>query len=166
MIRVAAGQKLSFTQEQVQRKGWALECRVYAEDARRNFLPSIGTLKRYVEPDTSCGQVRCDSGITEGSQISIYYDPLISKLVTYGKDRPSAIDRMKHALDTYVIRGVTHNVDFLRAIMENKKFLSGDLSTAFIPQQFPEGFKGHALSALQVCLIITCSIVLRNLLSA
>jgi propionyl-CoA carboxylase alpha chain len=163
MIRVAAGQKLAFTQEQVQRKGWALECRVYAEDARRDFLPSIGTLKRYREPDVSSGDVRCDSGITEGSQISIYYDPLISKLVTYGKDRRAAVDRMKEALDSYVIRGVTHNVDFLRTIMENEKFLSGDLSTAFIGQQFPDGFKGHALTPLQRTQLTAAAVVLRVL---
>lgn len=163
MIRVAAGEKLSFTQEQVQRKGWALECRVYAEDARRDFLPSIGTLKRYQEPDTSSGEVRCDSGITEGSQISIYYDPLISKLVTYGKDRQAAIGRMKEALDSYVIRGVTHNVDFLRTIMENDKFLSGDLSTAFIGQQFPQGFTGHVLTPLQRTQLLAASAVLKAL---
>ncbi len=163
MIRVAAGQKLAFSQEQVQRKGWALECRVYAEDARRDFLPSIGTLKRYQEPDVSSGEVRCDSGITEGSQISIYYDPLISKLVTYGKDRNAAIDRMKEALDSYVIRGVTHNVDFLRTIMENRKFLSGDLSTAFIGQQFPDGFKGHTLTALQSTQLLVAAAALRAL---
>ena len=163
MIRVAAGEKLGFGQEQVQRKGWALECRVYAEDARRDFLPSIGTLKRYQEPDVSSGEVRCDSGITEGSQISIYYDPLISKLVTYGKDRSSSIERMKEALDSYVIRGVTHNVDFLRTIMENEKFLSGDLSTAFIGQQFPDGFKGHSLTQLQRTQLLAAAAVLRAL---
>jgi propionyl-CoA carboxylase alpha chain len=107
--------------------------------------------------------VRCDSGITEGSQISIYYDPLISKLVTYGKDRHGAVSRMKEALDSYVIRGVTHNVDFLRTIMENDKFLSGDLSTAFIGQQFPEGFKGHTLSPLQRSQLTAAAAVLRVL---
>ena len=116
-----------------------MEARVYAEDPLRNFLPSIGYLDKYREPSTENGNVRIDSGIEEGGEISIYYDPLISKLIGYGKDRKEAIDRLKKALDTYVIRGVNHNVPFLRSVLENERYVKGDISTKFIPQEYPNG---------------------------
>jgi len=146
MLRIAAGEKLPFKQSDIGIKGWALESRVYAEDPMRNFLPSIGRLHRYREPTSTDNSVRVDSGITEGSEISIHYDPLISKLVTYGPDRLGAIKNMKKALDSYIIRGVGHNVSFLREVLENPRFVSGNISTKFIPEEFPSGFKGHVLS--------------------
>jgi len=142
MIKVAAGEKLGLTQADVPIHGWALEARVYAEDPLRNFLPSIGTLTTYKEPRGVQGTVRIDSGVREGDEISIFYDPMISKLITHGKDRKEAIELMGRALDSYVIRGLNHNVCFLRAVMEHPRFMSGNISTKFIPDEFPEGFKG------------------------
>jgi len=144
MIRVAAGHKLPFRQEDLSMKGWAIEARVYAEDPLRDFLPSIGKLKRYIEPRGE--GIRCDSGVEEGSEISIYYDPMICKLITYGKDRAEALQRLRGALDSYVIRGVTHNINFLRALTDHPRWISGDINTKFIPDEYPEGFKGHILN--------------------
>jgi propionyl-CoA carboxylase alpha chain len=145
MIRIAAGEPLPLKQSDVKLQGWAFESRVYAEDPYRNFLPSIGILERYREPMVGDPNVRCDSGVREGDEISIYYDPLICKLVTYGANREAAIERMRHALDSYVIRGVNHNVCFLRSVLENPRFLKGDISTNFIPQEFPKGFQGFVV---------------------
>lgn len=146
MIRVAEGKALPFKQDDVKLKGWAVECRVYAEDPKL-YLPSIGRLSGYREPDQSGGKVRCDTGIVEGSEISIYYDPLICKLSTFGKDRPDALNRMKQALDTYVIRGVTHNIPLLREVISNPKFVDGTkISTKFLKEEFPDGFDGHQLT--------------------
>ena len=146
MIRVAEGKELQFTQKDIKINGWAVECRVYAEDPKL-YLPSIGRLSGYREPDQSDGKVRCDTGIVEGSEISIYYDPLICKLSTFGVNRSEALGRMKRALDTYVIRGVTHNIPLLREVINNKKFIDGtEISTKFLKEEFPEGFDGHKLT--------------------
>jgi len=146
MIRVAKGHKLRFTQDDIKIKGWAFESRVYAEDPYKNFgLPSIGRLSSYVEP-TFIENVRCDSGIEEGSEISIFYDPMICKLVTYGDTRQQALDTMTAALDNYVIRGVTNNISLLRDIVTEEKFVKGDISTKYLSQVYPQGFKGKELS--------------------
>lgn len=146
MIRVAEGQPLEFKQEDIKIKGWAVECRVYAEDPKL-YLPSIGRLSGYREPDQSDGMVRCDTGIVEGSEISIYYDPLICKLSTFGANRSEALERMRSALDSYVIRGVTHNIPLLREVVSNQKFIDGSgISTKFLKEEFPDGFDGHKLS--------------------
>ncbi len=145
MIGVAENGTLPFQQKDIKIKGWAVECRVYAEDPKL-YLPSVGRLSGYREPDQSDGNVRCDTGIVEGSEISIYYDPLICKLSTFGKDRPDALNRMKQALDTYVIRGVTHNIPLLREVVNNAKFVDGSMiSTKFLKEEFPDGFNGHKL---------------------
>ncbi|KAG5262254.1 hypothetical protein AALO_G00293890 [Alosa alosa] len=147
MIRVAKGYPLKHKQEDIPINGWAIESRVYAEDPYKSFgLPSIGRLSQYQEP-VNLPNVRVDSGIQEGSDISIYYDPMISKLVTYGKTREEALKKMEDALDNYVIRGVTHNIPLLREIIVHPRFISGDISTAFLPDVYPEGFKGHLLTA-------------------
>jgi len=143
MINIAAGRPLPFAQKDIKINGWAFESRVYAEDSLK-FLPSIGRLNTYIEPPSD-PNIRCDSGILEGSEISIYYDPLISKLCTYGQTRQEAIDKMKEALDSYVIRGVTHNVALLREVISNPRFASGRLSTKFLPEEYPEGFAGKKL---------------------
>jgi propionyl-CoA carboxylase alpha chain len=122
-----------------------METRVYAEDPYRNFLPSIGTLNHYREPFVGDINVRSDSGVREGDEISIHYDPMICKLVSYGPNRKASIDKMKQALDSYVIRGVNHNVAFLRSVLEHPRFVSGDISTKFIPQEYPHGFHGYQL---------------------
>ncbi|MES9900207.1 MAG: acetyl/propionyl/methylcrotonyl-CoA carboxylase subunit alpha [Sedimenticola sp.] len=138
MIRVADGEELPLKQEDVQLNGWAMETRVYAEDPFRNFLPSIGRLIHY-QPPTGEG-VRVDTGVYEGGEVSMYYDPMIAKLVTYGKDRGEAIERMQGALDAYYIRGVQHNISFLNALMVHPRFLEGRLTTNFIADEYPDGF--------------------------
>ena len=138
MIRVAAGEKLSLTQEQVTLTGWAMESRVYAEDPFRNFMPSIGRLSGYREPEGE--GVRVDSGVYEGGEVSMHYDPMISKLITYGDNREAAIDLMVDALDAYYIRGVNHNISFLNALMVHPRFIAGELTTNFIEEEFPDGF--------------------------
>ena len=149
MIRVAAGEKLSFTQASVTLKGWAVESRIYAEDPYRGFLPSTGRLVRYQTPAEVDG-VRIDTGVAEGSEISMFYDPMIAKLVTFGNDRMEAIDKMAAALDRTLIRGVGHNVDFLAAVMAHPRFREGRLSTGFIAEEFPSGFTGAALGAASI----------------
>ena len=138
MIRVAAGEKLSLAQSDVTLTGWAMESRVYAEDPFRNFMPSIGRLSGYREPEGE--GVRVDSGVYEGGEVSMHYDPMISKLITYGDNREAAIDLMVDALDAYYIRGVNHNISFLNALMVHPRFVAGELTTNFIEEEFPEGF--------------------------
>jgi len=142
MIRIAAGEKLTVKQSEVRARGWAMEARVYAEDPARGFLPSIGRLTRYREP-IGAG-ARTDSGVYEGAEIAIFYDPMIAKLATHGADRPAAIAAMREALDEFCIRGVTTNIPFLSAVMGHPRFQAGDISTGFIAEEFPDGFKGAA----------------------
>jgi propionyl-CoA carboxylase alpha chain len=144
MIRIAAGEKLPFTQKQIALKGWAVEARIYAEDPSRNFLPSIGRLTRYRTP-TGDG-VRVDTGVFEGAEISMHYDPMIAKLVTAGADRGAAIDAMQRALDGFAIRGLNHNIEFLAALMALPRFRAGDMSTNLIAEEFPHGFAAPAPS--------------------
>ena len=138
MIRVAAGEKLALAQHDVSLTGWAMESRVYAEDPFRNFMPSIGRLSGYREPQGE--GVRVDSGVYEGGEVSMHYDPMISKLITYGDYRGQAIDRMVDALDAYYIRGVNHNISFLNALMVHPRFVAGELTTNFIAEEFADGF--------------------------
>ena len=144
MIRIAAGESLPFEQGDLRRDGWAIESRIYAEDPARGFLPSIGRLRRYQEPPEAEG-VRVDSGVEEGAEISMYYDPMIAKLVTWGPDRERAIERHQAALDNFYIRGIDHNIPFLSAVMAHPRFREGRLSTDFIAEEFPEGFAGRLL---------------------
>ncbi len=145
MIRVAAGEKLPFRQADLKINGWAVESRVYAEDPFRNFLPSIGRLVRYRPPAEGPHEggivVRNDTGAEEGGEISIYYDPMIAKLVTYGPTREAAIDAQAAALDAFYIDGIEHNIPFLSALMQHPRWRRGDLSTAFIAEEFAGGFK-------------------------
>ena len=146
MIRVAAGEKLPLTQKDVKIDGWALEARVYAEDPFRNFLPSIGRLVRCQPPEES-PTVRVDTGVEEGSEISMYYDPMIAKLITAGRTRDEAIAHMADALDAYHIRGVSHNISFLNALVSHPRFREGRLSTNFIAEEYKDGF--HAADVPQ-----------------
>jgi len=143
MLRVAAGEKLAF--DKVELKGAAIEARVYAEDPSRNFLPSIGRLTRYRPPEITDG-LRLDSGIVEGDEISMFYDPMIAKLIGYGPDRATATARLAQALDRYVIDGLRHNLTFLAALVRHPQFASFDFSTGFIGEQWPDGFKGAHLT--------------------
>jgi propionyl-CoA carboxylase alpha chain len=145
MIRVAAGEKLTIKQGDVKRNGWAIESRIYAEDPFRGFLPSIGRLVRYRPPDEGTrggATVRVDTGVVEGDEISMFYDPMAAKLVTHAPDRLKAIDAMGEALDAFAIEGVEHNVPFVAAVMQSERFRKGTLSTGFIAEEFPEGFHG------------------------
>jgi propionyl-CoA carboxylase alpha chain len=144
MIRVAAGEKLRIRQSDVQLNGWAVESRVYAEDPFRNFLPSIGRLTKYRPPpevSANGGTVRNDTGVFEGAEISMYYDPMIAKLVTHAGTRAAAIDLQADALDAFVIDGVEHNIPFLAAVMQHPRWREGRLSTGFIAEEFKGGFK-------------------------
>jgi propionyl-CoA carboxylase alpha chain len=140
MIRIAAGAKLPLTQKDVKAKGWAIEARLYAEDPARGFLPSIGRLRRYIEPPTG-KEVRIDTGVVEGSEISVHYDPMIAKLIAHGPDRNAANARLRKALDAYYVRGISHNAAFLSALLAHPRFQEGRLTTNFIAEEFPEGFK-------------------------
>jgi propionyl-CoA carboxylase alpha chain len=145
MIRSAAGLPLNITQDEVKLNGWAVESRIYAEDPLRNFLPSIGRITEY-EPPAETDGVRIDTGIYEGSEISMFYDPMIAKLCTYAPTRAEAIERMRVALDEYYLRGISHNISFLSAVMAHPRFKEGRLSTNFIAQEYPDGFQGAPLT--------------------
>jgi propionyl-CoA carboxylase alpha chain len=144
MIRVAAGEPLALEQGDVKLNGWAVESRIYAEDPHRNFAPSIGRLVRYRPPaegERNAVTVRNDTGVAEGGEISVYYDPMIAKLVTHANTRIAAIDAQADALDAFTIEGIRHNIPFLAAIMQHPRWRSGKLSTAFIAEEFPHGFQ-------------------------
>ncbi|MEM8824527.1 MAG: acetyl/propionyl/methylcrotonyl-CoA carboxylase subunit alpha [Pseudomonadota bacterium] len=163
MIRVAAGETLSLGQDDIKLTGWAMESRLYAEDPYRNFLPSIGRLTRYRPPEevqagpmemagTWHGDapsretaVRNDTGVYEGGEISMFYDPMIAKLCTWGPDRATAIAAMRDALDGFEVEGIGHNLPFLSAVMDHPKFVAGDMTTAFIAEEYPDGFEGAEL---------------------
>ncbi|WP_101067374.1 acetyl-CoA carboxylase biotin carboxylase subunit [Roseovarius salinarum] len=148
MIRVAAGEKLGLAQSDITLNGWAMESRLYAEDPYRNFLPSIGRLTRYRPPQELAVEgavVRNDTGVYEGGEISMYYDPMIAKLCTWGHTRAEAIEGMRNALDAFEIEGIGHNLPFLSAVMDHPRFVSGEITTAFIAEEYPDGFSGVAL---------------------
>ena len=145
MIRVANGEKLELTQNDIGINGWAIENRLYAEDPYRNFLPSIGRLTRYRPPGETVADdhiVRNDTGVYEGGEISMHYDPMIAKLCTWAPTRGDAIEHMRDALDGFEVEGIGHNLPFLAAVMDHQKFITGDITTAFIEEEFPDGFDG------------------------
>ena len=145
MIKVAAGETLEPTQDSVKLKGWAIESRIYAEDPFRNFLPSTGRLVTYRPPqegETDGLTIRNDTGVVEGSEISVYYDPMIAKLVTHAPTRNAAIDHMADALDQFAIDGIRHNIPFLAALMAHPRWRAGELTTGFIAEEYPDGFAG------------------------
>ena len=158
MIKVAAGQKLPLLQKDIQLQGWAIETRIYAEDPFQGFLPSVGRMERYIEPADD--GVRIDSGIFEGGEVSIFYDPMISKLITYGTDRNQAIEKMSNALDSYYIRGVKNNISFLSALIIHPRFISGNLTTNFINEEYPEGFSANVLSQADMAVFVATAAVI------
>ncbi|CAO1652881.1 acetyl-CoA carboxylase biotin carboxylase subunit [Parasphingorhabdus sp. NYA22] len=145
MIRVAYGEKLPLTQDEVKLTGWAVENRVYAEDPYRGFLPSTGRLVKYRPPEAEEG-IRVDDGVAEGGEVSIFYDPMIAKLITYGETRIEAIDRQIDALDRFELVGPGHNIDFLSALMQHERFREGNITTNFIAEEYPDGFQGAPAS--------------------
>ena len=149
MIKIAYGEKLALTQSDIKINGWSIESRLYAEDPYRNFLPSIGRLVTYrppAEEATATYAVRNDTGVFEGGEISMYYDPMIAKLCTWAPTRETAIDQMRHALDGFELEGIGHNLPFLSAVMDHPRFVSGNITTAFIEEEYPTGFEGASLS--------------------
>lgn len=140
MIRVAAGEKLAFKQEDIKLDGWSMECRINADDPFRNFLPSTGRLVKYRPPEELDG-VRVDTGVYEGGEIPMYYDSMIAKLIVHGKDRTEAIEKMRAALNDFVIRGIHSNIPFQAALLQHPRFVSGDFTTGFIAEEYPDGFK-------------------------
>jgi propionyl-CoA carboxylase alpha chain len=145
MIRVAAGEKLPFAQADIRRDGWAMECRINAEDPFRNFLPSIGRLVKYAPPLEGDG-VRVDTGVYEGGEIPLYYDSMIAKLIVHGNSRAEAIARMRQALNAFAIRGIHSNIPFQAALLAHPKFVAGDFNTGFIAEQYPKGFSAAAVA--------------------
>jgi len=157
MLRSAYGEKLKLKQSDLKINGWAVETRVYAEDPYRNFLPSIGRLKRFHPPaegPLGQGVVRMDSGVREGDEISMFYDPMIAKLITWGKDRDTALDTQAEALDRFHIEGIQDNIPFVAAVMDEPRFRSGDITTAYIKDEFPDGFQGTEPTQLQEAQLI------------
>ena len=160
MILVAAGKPLSIAQKDVKLTGWAMESRLYAEDPYRNFLPSIGRLTRYRPPAEIQNKnfiVRNDTGVYEGGEISMYYDPMIAKLCTWAPNRAEAIEQMRIALDRFEVEGIGHNLPFLSAVMDHKKFVSGNITTAFIAEEFSEGFNGVDLNEDKIKDLAACA---------
>ena len=160
MILVAAGKPLSITQKDIKLTGWAIESRLYAEDPYRNFLPSIGRLTRYRPPAEIKDKhsiVRNDTGVYEGGEISMYYDPMIAKLCTWAPDRAKAIEQMRIALDRFEVEGIGHNLPFLSAVMDHKKFISGKITTAFIAEEYSEGFNGVDLNDDKIKDLAACA---------
>jgi len=169
MIRVAAGEELTFCQSDIKFSGWAVESRIYAEDPYRNFLPSIGRLVRYCPPAEHMADgiaVRNDTGVFEGSEISMYYDPMIAKLVTHGPTREAAIDAQADALDTFYIDGIGHNIPFVSAIMQHSRWRSGQLSTNFIAQEYPDGFTRQAPQGEIAAILIAVAAAIDHLANA
>jgi propionyl-CoA carboxylase alpha chain len=168
MIRSAAGETMAFGQDDLKINGWAIESRIYAEDPYRGFLPSIGRLVRYEQPeegDQGDYTVRNDTGVREGDEISMFYDPMIAKLCTWGETRIAAVDGMARALEDTHLSGVGHNVPFLAAVMDQERFRSGALSTSYIKDEFPEGFHGVPAGALQKDVMVATAVAMNEILS-
>lgn len=157
MIRVAKGEKLPFKQDDIKFDGWAMESRICSEDPSRNFLPSLGRINKYLEPNFVDG-VRIDSGVYEGYEITSFYDSMICKLLTHGKDRDDCIEKMQSALGGFFIDGVAHNISFLETIVYNEKFRSGNISTNFIRQEFSSGFSNNELESKQKDVLISVAL--------
>ncbi len=165
MLRVAAGEPLAIAQKDVVAKGWAMESRVYAEDPFRDFLPSIGRITRYAPP-AETGGVRIDTGVVEGSEVSLHYDPMVAKLCASGDDRESALAVMRDALDAYEIKGIGHNIPFLSAVFDHPDFVSGDFNTGFIETVWPDGFSDQELAEEEVDALAAVCLVIRRRLEA
>ena len=161
MIRIAAGEPMNLSQEDICADGWAIECRLYAEDPYRNFMPSIGRLVRCQPPEQS-NSVRVDTGVVEGSEITIFYDPMIAKLITRGQDRAAAISAMEAALDGYYIRGINHNLSFLSALITHPRFIEGRLTTALIDEEYPDGFAGAPREGIVLEVLLAASVLMHH----
>jgi propionyl-CoA carboxylase alpha chain len=161
MILIAAGHKLAYTQDDIKINGHSMEYRLYAEDPAKKFLPSIGFLTKYREPKTKTN-VRIDTGVMEGSEISMYYDPMISKLIVWGKDRPDAIKLLNKTIDEFVVRGVNHNAGFCKTIINHKAFADGNYNTGFIPKYYKDGFVSEVMTPYDHKLIAIAAMKMKN----
>ena len=161
MIRVAAGEKLAFTQDQIKLDGWSMECRINADDPFRNFLPSTGRLVKYRPPAQEHG-VRVDTGVYEGGEIPMYYDSMIAKLIVHGKDRTDAIYKMRRALNEFVIRGIHSNIPFQAGLLQHPRFVSGDFTTGFIAEEYPDGFKKDSVQPVDPYRLAALATVMRT----
>ena len=162
MIRVAAGERLQFAQKDVQRTGWAIECRINAEDPLRGFLPSSGRLVKFIPPPEVPGQVRVDTGVYEGGEVSMYYDSMIAKLICHGATRDQAITRMLEALNAFVIRGVASNIAFQAALLQHPRFRSGNFNTGLIAEEYPKGFRATSLVHVDPLLLAAVAALARR----
>ncbi len=162
MIRVAAGEPLPFRQDQIRRDGCAIECRINAEDPFRGFLPSTGRLVRFLPPAERDGAVRVDTGVYEGGEISMHYDSMIAKLITHGATRAEAVDRMRNALNAFVIRGISSNIAFQAALLQHPRFVAGDFHTGFIAEEFPKGFHPSSLAHKEPLLLAVAAAYARR----
>ncbi len=161
MIRVAAGEKLTITQADVKINGWAMECRINAEDPFRGFLPSTGRLVKFQPPPETAGAVRVDTGVYEGGEISMFYDSMIAKLIVHGKDRNEAIQLMRDALNAFVIRGISSNIPFQAALLQHPRFCSGKFNTGFIAEEYPHGFDSSMVPHDEPELLAACATFVR-----
>ncbi len=162
MIRVAYGEKLTITQADVGINGWSMECRINAEDPFRGFLPSTGRLVKFQPPAEVDGQVRVDTGVYEGGEISMYYDSMIAKLITHGANRDQAIERMREALNAFVIRGISSNIPFQAALLQHPRFVSGNFNTGFIAEEYPQGFDATMVPHDDPMLFVTVAAALHR----
>ena len=161
MINISAKKPLGLVQSDIKLTGWSVEARIYAENPIRHFAPSIGRLRKFIPPTQKEMSIRLDSGVQEGGAISMYYDPMIAKLITYGKDRKEACSKLSSALDAFVIKGVSTNIPFVNSVLTNKKFLSGNITTAFLEEEYPKGYSGLLKSKEKVLLISLASLAMK-----
>ncbi len=160
MINISAKKPLGLVQSDIKLNGWSVEARIYAENPIRNFAPSIGRLRKFIPPTHEDMSIRLDSGVQEGGEISMYYDPMIAKLISYGEDRIDACNKLSSALDAFVIKGVSTNIPFVNSVLTNKKFLSGNITTAFLEEEYPTGYTGLLKSKSKLFLISITSLAM------
>ena len=160
MINISAKKPLGLVQSDIKLNGWSVEARIYAENPIRNFAPSIGRLRKFIPPTHEDMSIRLDSGVQEGGEISMYYDPMIAKLISYGEDRIDACNKLSSALDAFVIKGVSTNIPFVNSVLTNKKFLSGNITTAFLEEEYPTGYTGLLKSKPKLFLISITSLAM------
>ena len=161
MINISAKKPLGLVQSDIKLTGWSVEARIYAENPIRHFAPSIGRLRKFIPPKLKEMSTRLDSGVQEGGEISMYYDPMIAKLITYGEDRKEACSRLSSALDAFVIKGIYTNISFVNSVLTNKKFLSGNITTAFLEEEYPKGYSGLLKSKEKILLISLASLAMK-----
>ena len=164
MIKIACKQTLAIKQSDVKLKGWSIEARIYAEDPFHNFLPSTGRITSFLSPVTkkdSKIEIRLDSGVTEGNEISIYYDPMMAKLITHGKNREGARKSLVNALNLFVLNGISNNISFLNNVINNKVFISGKVNTGFIDQEYKSGFAGNEVKNEVLLFVALASISIK-----